>query len=116
MAKLKRRRSFRRRVRAYRRPRMTVPLSILLGMAPVVASGIEGFQVGGFSANGLKIAANNMSQRLIGWDAVGGHFTPGLLKQGLFPLLGGMLAHKLLGGSLGLNRFLGRAGVPLIRI
>ena len=115
-AKTARRGSYRKAKKLRRRARVTVPVAILLGMSPVVASGIEGFQVGGFSAQGLRIAANNMSQRLIGWDSMGGQFTPQLLKQGLFPLVGGVLAHKLVGGMLGVNRFLGRAGVPLLRI
>lgn len=119
MAKAKtkrRRRSYFGRVRHYRRPHVTVPLAILLGMTPMVASAIDGFQVGGFSAQGLRIAANNVSQRLIGWDAVGRQFTPGMLKEGLFPLVGGVLAHKLLGGGLGINRFLARSGLPMVRI
>lgn len=37
------------------------------------------------------------------------------MKEGLLPVMVGILVHKL-AGRLGINRALGRAGVPIIRI
>ena len=38
------------------------------------------------------------------------------LQYGLYPLIIGALVHKVLGGMLGVNRMLGRAGVPVFRL
>jgi len=42
-------------------------------------------------------------------------FDPSLLAHGFGPLLGGFLIHKV-ASKLGVNRELGRAGVPILRI
>jgi len=58
-----------------------------------------------------------------GWDpgyagGMGpGVWRPGLLKQGLGSLIIGALVHKFVGGSpLNVNRALGRAKIPFLRL
>jgi len=43
------------------------------------------------------------------------NFNASLMRQGLVPALMGFLVH-MIAGRLGVNRAIGRAGIPLVRI
>lgn len=121
MAKQKSRRrySFRKANRHYSRPKMTLPVAVIAGLAPTIAAGINGFQVGnsaGGFARGLSFAASQMSAYLTGWNYEEMRFRFDLMSKGLLPLLLGVAAHKVVGGMFGVNRLLSRAKMPLVRI
>lgn len=90
-----------------KRPGMTIPLAVVAGFAvPVV--GVT--QLGGMSI-GDKVTT--VGRWFTGFDKAGFH--PESLKNGLYPVLLGFLAHWA-ANKFGLNRQLAKMGVPLIRI
>lgn len=111
MAKAKaRRRWFRRRVGGPRKkPAFTLPLAVLAGLAPGLSALWEA------KAYGFKQVANVAARDYAGYDPDTGKMTTKFLSYGLLPLLGGFLVHTL-AGKLGVNRMLGRAGIPILRI
>jgi hypothetical protein len=56
-----------------------------------------------------------MREHLLGFDNQG-KFRPEWIVRGWGPVVLGGLIHKYIGGKLGINAMLGRAGVPLIRV
>jgi hypothetical protein len=50
------------------------------------------------------------------YDPWGNKFSTAGLGQGLLPLLGGVLIHKYVGGSLGVNRALAASKLPFLRL
>lgn len=112
----------RRRVRRsnFRRPRkFTLPVAAVAGLIPLAGRGIEGFQsgyaAGGF-ASGMHLLGTRLTSGLTGWDADLNTWDWTALKSGLLPMILGVLAHKVVGGMLGVNQMLGRAGVPVVRV
>jgi len=83
------------------------PVSIVLGFAPLVAAGINQFKAGGITS------MDAMTSYLIPYNPRSKKLTMENLGQGLFPILAGFAVHRFVGGSLGVNRMLGRAGIPL---
>jgi len=75
--------------RRYRKPKTTIPVAVVVGGFPLIASVIRGWR--------------NETFR-------------GFMVNGTIPLVAGVLIHKFIGGSLGVNRALGRAHVPFLRI
>lgn len=100
------------RVRSRGRSRagFTLPLAVIAGFGPMTADVIHGFQTGGIAA-----ATNDLLANVTGYDARGKTWSFGLLARGMGPVVAGVLVHKL-AGRLGINRALGRAGIPFIRI
>lgn len=101
MAKAKRRRS---------KGGFTVPVAVLAGFGPMATDVIHGFQTGGITS-----AANDLLANVTGYDARSKTWSFALLAKGMGPVLAGVMVHKL-AGKLGINRALGRAGVPFLRI
>lgn len=67
-------------------------------------------------AGRLDIAIKNYATNMIGYRAdTGAIFDTKIGMKGLWALLGGFLIHKL-ATKLGLNRALGRAGIPYLRV
>lgn len=97
------------------RPKMTIPLAVVAGFAPVATStythgrqyGITGPEgaVSEFSRTMIGIDPNNMNAGFQAWR----------MKWGLLPVVIGLVVHKA-AGYFGINRMIAKAGVPLIRI
>ena len=92
------------------RPKMSLPLAVILGFTPLVAYGIDLFKTQG--VNGLK----QLPTTLVPYNPVTHKFDTSMLGYGLWPILTGIAVHKFVGGMLGVNAALARARVPLLRI
>jgi hypothetical protein len=111
MAKKKRvsrRRVFSRVIR--RTKKMTLPLAVIAGLAPGIAT----------TAVTVKNSGWQMGTRILGMSYTGfdyqtGQFSLNSMKTGLLPLAVGTIVHKA-AGMLGINRAIAAAGIPLIRI
>lgn len=92
-------------------PKMTLPISVLAGFAvPVVRIVDTGMQ------SGMRAATDLASMAFTGYDPSTGKFNWAMLKWGTGPVIAGILVHKFIGGTLGVNRALARAGVPVLRL
>ncbi len=105
----------RRRVVYARRARrhaasFTVPVAVLAGFAPLASQAIIGYKEGG-----LQRLSDRVTASLTGYDPAVQRWEFAYLKNGALPILGGLLVHKL-ASKMGVNRALGKAGVPFIRI
>lgn len=104
-------------VRYVRRPRSrsrsmpTIPVAIAAGLAPAVVRVMDGFKKDGFRG-----AAYRLANDFTGYDAYNNAWNASELKYGLLPLALGWGVHYLIGSKLGVNRALGRAGIPLFRL
>ena len=79
---------------------------LAVGMAPVIKE----------MAGGNMVGAGRLLQYFYTpWDPWSNKFSVAGMRQGMLPLVTGILIHKYIGGKLGLNRSLAQAGVPLIR-
>jgi hypothetical protein len=90
---------------------MTIPLGVVAGFVPLALFAYDGYKTGG----GIVNAGGRIAQRLTGYDSSINQFVPAELAKGWTPILLGVGAHYL-AGKLGINRALGRVGVPLLRI
>jgi len=93
-----------------RRYSMTIPLAPVLGLAAPLVHSIPWFKqdiVSGF---------NDLSASILGYDFKAAQFDWNTMKRGLVPIVLGLLVHKFIGGKLGVNRMLGRAKIPLLRL
>lgn len=90
--------------------KLTIPLAVVGGLLPGVTSVITVAQQGGISAAGRSAAIF-----YTGFDYVTGKWGLRNMQTGLLPLAIGVGIHKL-AGMLGINRALGAAGIPFIRI
>jgi len=88
----------------------TIPISMVAGLTPLVASGVRGWK-----AETFRGAGKEMLYALSGYDIDIQKFNAGFMWNGTWPILLGAVIHKG-AGMLGLNRMLGRMGVPLLRI
>lgn len=89
---------------------MTIPLAPIAGLVgmPVIKLIVDDVMSG---------AIANIPQhipQIIG--IVNGQFNFDIFLRNIVPPVLGLLIHKYVGGTLGLNRMLASAGVPLIRI
>lgn len=94
--------------KTHHRRKTTIPLAIMAGVSvPVIGAvqlagsnpaGIPPYLVAGFTGMGAD-----------------GNFNFANLKMGALPVAAGMAAHWI-ASKLGINRALGQAGVPFIRI
>jgi hypothetical protein len=87
----------------------SLSLGIVAGLMPGVS------QLWAAKNYGLGQVARVASRDYIGYDPDTGHFNGSFLRYGAYPLLIGVIAH-FLASKLGINRALGRAGIPVIRI
>ncbi|GAH92552.1 unnamed protein product [marine sediment metagenome] len=107
----KRRRNPPAKRRRYRSSGIKIPLGIVAGFAPYVIDLKKGYDADGFQGMGMYGIRS-----LTGYDYIGHEWHFADMSFGLFPILMGMGIHKFIGGTLGINRALGRAKIPLIRI
>lgn len=99
-----------RRTKRSRRTKTQIPVSVVLGFLPITAKAVSDVQAGGWS--GL----NNTVSAVVPYSPITRKITFANLHQGLYPMIAGFLVHKVVGGMFGLNRTLGRMGIPLVRI
>jgi len=90
---------------------MTLPVAVVAGTMPLVASAIRGWRGETFRGMGKEVLF-----ALTGFDTDQPGWHPEFMKNGTYPLVAGLLVHKFIGGTLGVNRALGRAHVPFLRI
>jgi len=98
--------------RAYRRIRhtkKTLPIAVIGGAVGTLYPAIQQGLSGNFQGALVELV------KTAGVDLNSGSFDFGLLVSRLTPIVGGVLAHKL-AGWIGVNRALGRSGIPLIRV
>jgi len=101
------------KAKQHRKASMTIPVAVVAGFAPL------GF---GLVSAGKRALSGDMagaSQELVirttGWNQDTKSWNSGIFMQSYGPILAGLLVHKL-AGRLGVNRALGRAGVPFLRV
>lgn len=91
--------------------KMTVPVAVIAGFVPMGADILSAYRVAG--AQG---AIEHLALCTTGYDPSDGKFKPMFAFQKLYgPLIAGVMVHKI-AGYLGVNRALGRAKVPFLRI
>lgn len=100
-----------------RKRKFTIPIAPTIGLFAGLASP-SGISVIDHAQRGEWDAIpRRLSRNYLGYAVEDGTWALGELKQGLLPLILGVLIHKFVGGSpLNLNRALGRAGVPILRL
>lgn len=100
----------RTKARTRRRAKFTLPVAVIAGFLPGVSSALTALQTYGF--NGLSV---QVSRDYLGYDPQSKGWYPRLMWGGTAPLAIGLIVHKV-ASMLGVNRALGRAGIPFIRI
>lgn len=96
--------------RTHSKRKFTLPLAIVAGLTPYVWHEYDLYKSGGLG-EALKYA----SKPFVPIDPFSGKFDTCDLKWGLIPMGVGIGVH-MIANKLGLNRMLGRAGIPFIRI
>jgi len=87
---------------------MTLPLAVIAGFVPTMA--------GVWNRRGSATEIANYLQA--GWTGItpeGGNFSFTNLRAGLIPALAGFAVHKV-ASMMGINRALGRARIPFVRV
>jgi hypothetical protein len=99
-----------KRTGEHHRPKMTISLALIAGLMPMVLDLKDAYKV-----DGLPAVASHVGLCTVGYDGVN-KWNPGYAFRKLWaPLAMGFVAHKL-ASRLGINRMLGRMGIPLVRI
>lgn len=107
-----------RRRKKRRSRKFTLPLAPVLGLTAGLSEPAQWIATGNYK-DAMDLATANYTgfepyNTKLGWK---GKFNPARLSMGLLPLVAGLLVHKFVGGApLNLNRTLGRANVPFLRI
>ena len=103
-----------RRRRKRRSRKMSIPLAPIGGLIAGMAVPAQLFLRGDIQ-NAVNVLVENYTG--VAGATTSPHFDMDKLKNGLVPLVAGLLVHKFVGGApLNLNRTLAAAGVPLLRI
>jgi len=90
----------------------TLPLAAIAGFSPLAWHMVDNIKAFGLP----KGVAGSLSLGLVGYDLGTKKFDFfAAMRLGWGPILAGILVHKV-ASRLGVNRLLGRAGVPIIRV
>lgn len=93
-----------------RRKAFTIPISVVLPTGYVLYNSAL------YAINqSPQVALEKTTKWFTGYSLETGRWSFDNLKFGLFPILGGLLAHKI-ASKLGVNKAMASAGVPWIRI
>lgn len=96
--------------RKHRRRRgFELPVAVVAGMLPGAWRVWE-------QRSDLNHITNEAGRVYLGYDSWTGQFGFDAMKWGTVPLILGLLVHKFVGGTLGVNRMLARARLPVIRL
>jgi len=109
--KRSRRRYFSRPRRRSNGFRLSLPVAAILGFLPLGQSIYTGFNSGGITQ-----ASRVGLRSLTGYDTASNTWNWVYMKTGAIPIAIGLLIHKVVGGTLGVNRMIARTGIPFIRI
>lgn len=102
------------KARARRRSNsFTLPVAVVAGFAPL-AFGVVSAAKRGLSGD-MAGASQELVIRTTGWNTDTRSWNGAVFAQTYVPILAGFLVHKI-AGKLGVNRALGNAGVPILRI
>ncbi len=104
------RRAIARRRVGHKAKSMTIPLAVIAGFVPMGMNVWTSYKEGG-----LDKASQSLVAQTTGYSRYDGKFHLDYLVAGMGPVLGGILVHKL-ANKLGVNRAIGRAGVPFLRL
>lgn len=94
----------------HRATKLTIPLTVVAGFAPLAWHMHEGWKARGFAG-----VAREITVGLTGYDADSNTWNIMNMKYSLFPILAGFASHYV-ANRLGVNRVLARARVPFVRI
>ena len=94
----------------HRRHGFTLPIAVVTGFMPL------GLRVWSKQGSGIQAMGNEVTKNVLGYDWTTGTFDFSMLKFGTLPIILGILIHKFVGGSLGVNRMLASARVPFLRL
>jgi len=109
-------RSSRGKNRVHHKAQMTVPLAVVGGFMPLLDFMAGSFAAGPGSPEGLvRHMARDLCMITTGYDTWNKKWNMSHMWRGTFPILLGLGVHKL-ATKFGLNRALGRAGIPFLRI
>jgi len=106
-AKVRTRRVYVRPKRRYRKPKMTIPVAVVAGFAPLAVNTVSWVQDLGWTT-GLGTAASTLT----GYNLATGSWNMAQMRFGTLPIMIGLIVHKL-ANKFGLNRQLARTGLPI---
>lgn len=89
-------------------PGMTIPMAVVFGTAPGVVAIAQ-------NSGPITEKAKTAVQVYGGYDLWANKWTWDGFKRGGLPFLGGLMVHGL-ASKAGINRFLGRARIPFVRV
>jgi len=98
--------------RHHKKAGFTLPLAAIAGFIPMVSYAYDV----GYKGEGIKGFGKQIVYQTTGYDPYSGKWDWNGIVRGLGPVILGLMAHKFIGGKLGVNRMLGNAGVPIIRL
>lgn len=90
----------------------TLPVAVVAGFAPGVMRLATVVKNGG----GIEQVGTIAAVQYLGYDTINGKMNLQSMKFGTLPILLGMLVHKFVGGTMGVNRMMAKAGIPVIRL
>ncbi len=99
--------------RTHRRAKFGIPLAVVAGFTPLGYAMYRGFTSSDSNYGGLSGALREGAQQFGIDPAVSSKVDFGQTLKGLTPIVAGLLIHKFVGGTLGVNRALAAAGTPV---
>lgn len=96
--------------KVHHRSNTTVPIAVVGGFLAGLIEPAQLIQQGQFQAAGESVVRS-----YTGYDIASGSFNAQYLWKGFAPLFLGFIVHGL-ASKLGVNRALGRAGIPFLRV
>ena len=100
--------------KGFRRGRgFTLPLAIVAGFLPMALDTFKYSKT--TTSDGWNQGVRYLVESTTGYDPQANYWSWSLMRP-MLPILAGLITHKLIGGKLGVNRMLGQARVPFIRI
>jgi len=94
----------------HRKAGMVLPLAVILGFVPLGSRAVGLVQtngIAGLQALPSSLIPYNFQSRKIDFSMLG---------TGMYPILAGMITHKVVGGIFGVNRMLAASRIPWLRI
>lgn len=108
----------RRSRRRSSRRSFTIPMAVVAGLIPPASNAwaAAASQTGASGSDRLRAVGSSLIRDFTGWDTYSKRWSAFYLKEGAVPVALGIMVHRFIGGSLGVNRYLAKAGIPFVRI